>query len=296
MERATPSILCSYFVIVLILLLLDTSVAEPRSQIVQNICGNRKTMGYVTDFADTMETITQQMSTRGYGVAFTGTGPLANYGLGQCYGDFSLRDRIICYTEARYVLPHCFPSNGQRIYLDGCFMRVENYTFYDQYLGPEDRRVCGNRMAKGSLFQQTARRAVQQAISNAPSNKGYARSQVSVPGPSNETAYVLANCWKTLSVNSCAACLQNASAFMLGCLPWSEGRALYTGCFMSYLSTEKSNSDDKWLFLLANDHIAGKVVVIVVSSAVILGVGAFIGTYVWSNKQIQKKRKGKSLS
>ncbi|KAM3205335.1 hypothetical protein P3L10_028745 [Capsicum annuum] len=32
-----------------------------------------------------MKTISQQMRTRGYGVAVTGTGPDANYGLAQCY-------------------------------------------------------------------------------------------------------------------------------------------------------------------------------------------------------------------
>ncbi|KAF3626418.1 putative protein ACCUMULATION AND REPLICATION OF CHLOROPLASTS 3-like [Capsicum annuum] len=94
-----------------------------------------------------METITHQMRTRGYGVAVTGTGLDANYGLAQCYG---------------------------RIYLDGCFMRKDNYTFYDQYLGPEDRHVCRNRTTKSTLFSQKARRAVQQAVENTPSTNGSA--------------------------------------------------------------------------------------------------------------------------
>ncbi|XP_060196261.1 cysteine-rich receptor-like protein kinase 2 isoform X2 [Lycium barbarum] len=238
-----------------------------------------------------METISQQMGTRGYGVAFTGTGPDTNYGLGQCYGDLSLPDCIICYAEARAVLPECFPFNGGRIYLDGCFMRMENYTFYDQYLGPEDRRVCGNRTTKGSLFQQNARLAIQQAVANARSNNGYAGAQVSVPGHSKETAYVLADCWKSLSTNSCAACLQNASASMLGCLPLSEGRALYTGCFMRYSDTNFLNV----VSTSGGSSSVGKavvIVIVVVSSAVILGVGLVIGIYVWNNKQIQKKRKG----
>ncbi|XP_055815398.1 cysteine-rich receptor-like protein kinase 2 isoform X2 [Solanum dulcamara] len=238
-----------------------------------------------------METISQQMRTRGYGVSVTGTGPDANYGLAQCYGDLSLLDCVLCYAEARTVLPQCFPYNGGRIYLDGCFMRAENYTFYDQYLGPEDRHVCGNRTTKGTLFQQNARLAVQEAVVNAPRNNGYARAQVSVPGPSNETAYVLADCWKTLSANSCAACLQNASASMLGCLPWTEGRALYTGCFMRYSNTNFLND----IFASGDSSSRGNIVVIVivvVSSVVVLGVGAVIGIYVWKNKQIQKKRKG----
>ncbi|XP_049373365.1 cysteine-rich receptor-like protein kinase 2 [Solanum verrucosum] len=241
MEGATPLVLCSHFVVMLILLLPDTSVAEPRSQIIQLICGNKSTVS-VPNFVGTMETLSEQVRARGYGVAVTGTGPDATYGISQCYGDLSLIDCVLCFSEARTLFPQCFPYNGARIYLDGCFMRAENYSFYDKYLGPEDRRVCGNRTTKGSLFQQNARAAVQQAVANAPSNNGYARSQVSFPRDSNDTAYVLADCWKTLSANSCAACLQNASASMLRCLPWSKGRALYTGCFMRYSDTNFLNA------------------------------------------------------
>ncbi|KAK4736614.1 hypothetical protein R3W88_000311 [Solanum pinnatisectum] len=289
-ERATPSMLFIHFVIVLILLLPDTSVAEPRSQIVQLICGN-DTTGTVSNFVNGMETIGEQMRTRGNGVATTGTGPNASYGLGQCYGDLSLPDCVLCFSEARTLFPKCFPSGKSRIYLDGCFIRSDNYNFYDQYFGPEDRHVCGNRTTKGSLFQQNARRAIQQAVANAPSGNGYVRAQVSVPGSSTMTAYVLADCWKTLSANSCTACLQNASASMLGCLPWSEGRALYTGCFMRYSDTNFLNA----ISTSGGSSSRGKVVVIVVvvvSSVVVLGVAAFIGFGAWKNKQIQKKRKG----
>jgi len=244
MEIPAPSILRSLFVIVLILLLPDTSVCEPRLQTVQINCSTQlehNTTAFVPNFVAVMETISKQMRNGGYGVAVSVTEPDTSYGLAQCYGDLSLPDCVVCYAQARTVLPQCFPYNG-RIYLDGCFMRVENYMFYDQYLGPEDRHVCENRMTKGTLFQRNARQAIQQAVVNAPTNNGTARAQVSVPGPSNETAYVLADCWKTLSANSCAACLQNASASMLGCLPWSEGRALYTGCFMRYSDTNFLNA------------------------------------------------------
>ncbi|XP_060200900.1 cysteine-rich receptor-like protein kinase 2 [Lycium barbarum] len=292
MEIPAPSVFCSLFFVVLFL--PDTSVSEPRSQTVQMICGNQRehnTTIFPPNFVATMETLSQQMIKRGYGVAVTGTGPDTNHGLGQCYGDISLTDCVLCYVNARNALPLCFPYNGGRIYLDGCFMRIENYTFYDQYLGPEDRRVCGNRTTKGSLFQQNARQAVQQAIANAPSNNGYGHAQVSVPGPSNETAYVLANCWRTLSANSCTMCLQNASASMLGCLPWSEGRALYTGCFMRYSNINFLNAISTGGGLSSGGKVA-VIVIIIVSSMLILGIGVVIGIYVWKNKQIQKKRKG----
>ncbi|KAF3676252.1 Cysteine-rich receptor-like protein kinase 2 [Capsicum annuum] len=290
MERATPSILCSHFVIVLILLLPDTSVAEPRSKIVQLICGNRSTVN-VPNFVATMEKISQQMGARGYGVAVSGTGQKANYGLGQCYGDLSLLECLLCYSAARNVFAQCYPDSAAKIYLDGCFMRVENYKFYDEYIGPGDRRVCGNRTRNGLLFQQNVRRAVQQAVADAQSNNGYARAQVSVPGSSPMTAYVLADCWKTLSTNSCAACLRNASASMLRCLPSSEGRALYTGCFMRYSDTNFLNAIPTGRGSSARGKIV-VIVIVVVSSVIVLGVCAFIGIGVWKKKQIQKKRKG----
>ncbi|XP_049404808.1 cysteine-rich receptor-like protein kinase 2 [Solanum stenotomum] len=292
MEKAVTLVAYRLFVVLSILLLPNVSEAEPRSQTVQIICSTQlehNTTTFVPNFVATMEKISDQMRTQGYGIALTGSGLDANYGLAQCYGDLSLLDCVLCYAEARTVLPQCFPFNGGRIYLDGCFMRAENYTFDHQYLGPEDRHVCGNRTRKDSLFQQTARRAVQQAVTNAPNNNGYARAELAVPGATNETAYVLADCWKTLSANSCRACLENASASMMGCLPWSEGRALYTGCFLRY-------SDINFLNAIASSEDSSPnvvvIVIAVVSAVVVFVLGAIIAFYMWKNKQIQKKRKG----
>ncbi|KAM3248212.1 hypothetical protein P3L10_009980 [Capsicum annuum] len=165
MEIPSSSILCSVFVIMLVLLLPNTSVAKPRSQTVKITCGTQlelNTMTFVPNFVGVMDTISQQTKTREYGVAVTGTRPDANYGLAQCYG--------------------------------------------------------------------------------------------------------------MLGTNSCTTCLQNASASMLGCLPWSEGRALYIGCVMRYSDTNFLNA----ILTNGGSSSRGKVVVIVivVSSIIVLGVGA----------------------
>ncbi|PHT86905.1 Cysteine-rich receptor-like protein kinase 2 [Capsicum annuum] len=59
---------------------------------------------------------------------------------------------------------------------------------------------------------------------------------------------------------------------MLGCLPWSEGRALYIGCVMRYSDTNFLNA----ILTNGGSSSRGKVVVIVivVSSIIVLGVGA----------------------
>ncbi|KAL2484517.1 Cysteine-rich receptor-like protein kinase 2 [Abeliophyllum distichum] len=282
----------SVIIIILVTLLLpDASWGEPRAQMVKIMCGNQPEHNitqFVPNFVAVMENISAQMRTSGFGVAVVGSGPDTNYGLAQCYGDLSLLDCVLCYAEARTVLPQCFPFTVGRIFLDGCFMRAGNTSFLQEYTGPNDTAVCGNRTQKSSAFQDSARRAVVQAVSIAPNNNGYARAQVPVSG-TNESAYVLADCWRTLNASSCRACLQNASASILGCLPWSEGRALNTGCFVRYSDTNFLNPIPR------SGSSRGKVigiVVAVVSAVVVLIVGAVIGFYIWKHRTIQKKRKG----
>ncbi|KAA8533180.1 hypothetical protein F0562_033287 [Nyssa sinensis] len=286
----TPSVL--FVLTTTLLLLLDILVAEPRAEMVQITCGNQlehNSTVFVPNFIASMENISEQMRTTGFGVAVTGSGPDDNYGLGQCYGDLSLPDCVLCYAEARSILPQCFPFTSGRIYLDGCFMRAQNSSFFEEYTGPEDRAFCGNTTQKDSAFQKSARQAVLQAASDAPSNNGFARVQVPVAGTANESAYVLSDCWRTLDERSCRACLQNASNLILGCLPWSEGRALNTGCFMRYSDTNFLNPE------LQNGSSRGiitTIVVAVISSVVVLVIGAVIGFYTWKRMKIQKKRRG----
>lgn len=230
--------------VLLLLLLPDSLLAEPRARTVNFSCGSQpehNTTLFVPNFVSTMENISVQMRTLGFGVAAMGTEPDRSYAFAQCYGDLSLADCTWCYAEARTILPQCYPFNGGRIYLDGCFMRVENYTFYHEYTGPNDHAVCGNTTRHDLEFRASARQSLSRAVSDAPNNNGYARAQLAVGRGKNDSVYVLADCWKTISANACRACLESASASITGCLPSSEGRALYTGCFMRYSDTNFLN-------------------------------------------------------
>ncbi|KAH7858424.1 hypothetical protein Vadar_023752 [Vaccinium darrowii] len=292
MKKPIQSNPISYLLSILtttLLLLLDTSVGDPRAQTIRIMCGNQPEHNatiFVPNFVATMENISVQMRTSGFGIAKTGSGPDTNYGLAQCYGDLSLLDCVICYAEARTVLPQCFPNNGGRIFLNGCFMRSENYSFFQEYSGPQDTAVCGNSTRKNSAFEDSARQAVTQVVAN---GNGFAQAKLAVSGATNESVYVLADCWKTLSADSCRACFQNASQSVLGCLPWSEGRALNTGCFLMYSDKDFLNP------VVGNGNSRVSVVVIVVSvvsSVLVLAVGGIIGVHMWKHRVIEKKRRG----
>ncbi|XP_042984708.1 cysteine-rich receptor-like protein kinase 2 isoform X3 [Carya illinoinensis] len=295
MKQEYPSVPCQCvtLLVIKILLLLETAVlGDPRSQTVSITCGlqlEHNSTIFVPNFVATMERISEQMRVSGFGVAVTGSGPDSNFGLAQCYGDLPLLDCVLCYAEARTVLPQCFPYNGGRIYLDGCFMRSENYSFFEEYKGPGDRAVCGNTTRKNSTFVASVRKAVRHAVETAPSNKGYGRAHVAVPVAVNESAYVLADCWRNLNASSCKVCLDNASASMLECLPWSEGRALNTGCFMRYSDKDFLNKEPG----NGNSRVTTIVIVVsVVSSVIVLVVVIAIGVYIRKRRYIQKKRRG----
>ncbi|KAL5100584.1 hypothetical protein RYX36_004911 [Vicia faba] len=294
MKKAIPLIFsqCLTNLLITFALLSQTVMAEPRAKTVLIACGNQlehNTTIFVPNFVATMVNISEQMRSTGFGTAVTGTGADTNYGLAQCYGDLSLLDCVLCYAEARTVLPQCFPYNSGRIYLDGCFMRSENYSFFNEYKGPGDRAVCGNTTTKNSDFRAAAKQAVLRAVEDAVENKGYARGKVVVSEAANESAYVLADCWRNLNSRSCKACLEHASSSILRCLPSSEGRALNTGCFMRYSDTDFLNEE------VENRSSGGNVLVIViavVSSVIVAVVGVIIGAYIWKQRYIQKKRRG----
>ncbi|XP_058091856.1 cysteine-rich receptor-like protein kinase 2 [Magnolia sinica] len=270
-----------------------TTEGDPRSSTVLVWCSTQlehNTTIYVPNFVATMENISRQIQAARFGMSSIGSGPDTSYGLSQCYGDLSTLDCVLCYAEARTILPKCYPNNGGRIYLDGCFMRAENYSFYDEFTGPNDTFRCGNSTPKGQLFVESARRAVLEAAGAAPSRGGYARAAVAVAGSGNESAYVLADCWKTLKPELCKACLDNASASVMRCLPSSEGRALNTGCFLRYSDTDFLNPAPSSGGLSRGSIIA--MVVAIVSSVTVVSVGVAIGLYIWKHKRIEKKRKG----
>ncbi|KAK1325126.1 Cysteine-rich receptor-like protein kinase 2 [Acorus calamus] len=278
----------------LLLLILSSltplATADARAHTISTYCTTtleHNSTAFVTNFIGEVNRIAEQMQLNGYGLAVLGVSPDMAYGLAQCYGDLSLFDCVLCYTEAHTVLSKCYPSNGGRIYLDGCFMRSDSYNFFDEFTGPHDKAVCGNATTAqdGVRFTTLVKQAVSSAVAAAPLSRGYARDSATAQG---ESAYVLANCWRTINQSDCAACLSNASKAALGCLPGSEGRALYTGCFLRYSNTDFLNA------IPGSGHSKGKIIAIVVaivSAVALVAVGLAVGNAIRKNRIIQKKRK-----
>nr|XP_043608621.1 cysteine-rich receptor-like protein kinase 2 isoform X1 [Erigeron canadensis]XP_043608622.1 cysteine-rich receptor-like protein kinase 2 isoform X1 [Erigeron canadensis] len=246
------------------------------------ICNNPvpTNSSFIPSFLQAMGIIGTKMKTSHFGTAFTGTKTNSTYGLGQCYGDISPSECKLCYSLARTSLPGCLPINGGRIYLNGCFLRYDNYSFFKEYEGQEDRRMCPNNTRRDSAFEQSVRNAVAQAAETAPkSNNYHARTQAFISNTA--TAYAVADCWLTLDAETCEKCLQNAAKAMLECLPASEGYALYTGCFMRYSDLNSSHH---------KRFSKKKVIAVAVSSIVACLVASLVAFYAWKHRSNSKRR------
>ncbi|GAB2220469.1 hypothetical protein Drorol1_Dr00008121 [Drosera rotundifolia] len=273
--------------------LLMTVTGDPRAEILELICKHeldKNYTAYVINSVATMESLSFQVQSSRFAKAVTGTGVEAKYGMVQCYRDLSLLDCVLCYSGARAIIPQCFPAVGGRVFLDGCFVRGESYDFYAEYQGPEDKAVCANKTRKDQAYHDAVKDGVMQAAANAPFNQGYSKAEVTVKGVMNESVYVLANCWESVSFSNCQACLENATSLILGCSPSTEGRALNTGCYMRYSNYNFLNKEPR-------SSTKGRVVVIVasiLSSLVVLIVGVATGVYLWKLRMIHKRQRGSS--
>ncbi|KAI7753982.1 hypothetical protein M8C21_015547 [Ambrosia artemisiifolia] len=295
MKKSTTHTCLICITYIIISLLVSKSKGDARTEIIEMICDegyhNNSTL-FVANYVRATEITITEMQSSHISTAAIGNGPNKNYLLTQCYADLSSQDCILCYAQIRTYFPSCYPHSGGRIYLDGCFMRLQNYSFFEDYTSPNDTMVCGNMTRKGVLFQESIRQAVGNAVTGALQNVDYfAREEMLVLG-TNDSVYVLAQCWKTLSPSSCRACLENASGSITKCSPWSEGRVLNAGCFMRYSDTNFLNPIPA---TSRSSNNRGRIIAIVVSifsALVVVAVALVIILYIKKRRYILRKRSG----
>jgi hypothetical protein len=216
--------------LVLACALCGAAAGDPRTAVAGQSCASGEAVSVsvlVDNLVPSMDDLNTNVSAYGFGTSAVGnTGPNTVFGLGQCLRDLSPFDCKLCFSDVMSLLPTCYPRVGGRLFLDGCFGRYANYSFFGEARGPADATVCGvNYLADPQRFADAVKAALADVTGEAARGDGFAVGSADAGGAS-ETAFALAQCWESLNATACAQCLRAAAGAAAGCAPATEGRAL----------------------------------------------------------------------
>jgi hypothetical protein len=250
MNILRPTLMSNYSLFILLLFLIflvNGTLSDPRTTHATAICTNRTAStlereSFIANFLATMASATPLIATQRYAAVVNGTGNTTVYSFGECMGDLSQTDCDLCFARCKTLIQMmCYPFTrtirGGRLFLDGCYLRYDDYDFFNETLNFQDKTECetqdfvGNR----SVFGANVQELVKNLSVEAPKNDNFFVGSVN---KGNVTVYGLAQCWELVSGSGCEKCLANAVSNISSCTPKEEGRVLNAGCYMRY-STQK---------------------------------------------------------
>ncbi|KAK4602311.1 hypothetical protein RGQ29_011375 [Quercus rubra] len=220
---------------------LRLSVAEPQINLLNSGCSQYNVSdvsNFYTNLNATFSDLRTQLNNNKYfATAQQVVGSESAYVLVQCRNYLSNADCLACFTAAASQIRNCSAANGARVIYDGCFLRYESDSFFDQTTLDGNREYCGNRTASQPIAFSTAVDGLLKDLQVAtPRITGFfAASKREVAESSgNATVYAVAQCVETATESGCQNCLNVASNNIRVCVPNGDGRAVDAGCFLRY--------------------------------------------------------------
>ncbi|KAL8458950.1 hypothetical protein ACS0TY_035604 [Phlomoides rotata] len=94
-----------------------------------------------------MDSISPLVSRQRNGDVINGTGNNTIYTFGECMKDLSQNDCNLCFAQCKTQIMRCLPfqrlTKGGRLFYDGCYLRYDDYMFFNESLNSVDRTVYG---------------------------------------------------------------------------------------------------------------------------------------------------------
>ncbi|CAH1420632.1 unnamed protein product [Lactuca virosa] len=224
------------------------------------------------------------------------------FALIQCHEDLSRTDCLVCYAVSRTALPICLPGTSGRVFLDGCFLRYDNYSFFQEAVDPAtDTKNCTSSLPnsnnwsdfKGGFpeFNQSVVDLVENLTQSAVNNSGFGVMELN-------GVYGLAQCWESLTTEECRICMNKAKSEATSCLPSREGRSMNAGCYFRY-STEKFYDNDPQADGGSSGLSSpGAKVAVVLAGVAFLMISSFVGytAYIRISKRREERKNMGMLS
>ncbi|KAB1999481.1 hypothetical protein ES319_D12G165200v1 [Gossypium barbadense] len=223
-------------------------LCDPRATEAALVCTNTTASitareSFVANFLAVMDSFTPLIVRQRYAAVVKGSGDTKVYGFGECMKDLDQGDCNICFAQSKAQIMRCLPfqigTRGGRLFYDGCYLRYDDYNFFDESLSETDRTVCATKdvgLSNETDFRANVMQLVRNLTLEAPKNDGFFVG--SMGKGNNVSVYGLAQCWELVNASACEDCLVNAVSRISSCLPKEEGRVLNAGCYLRY-STNK---------------------------------------------------------
>uniref|UniRef100_A0A0C9S6N5 TSA: Wollemia nobilis Ref_Wollemi_Transcript_14504_2337 transcribed RNA sequence n=1 Tax=Wollemia nobilis TaxID=56998 RepID=A0A0C9S6N5_9CONI len=217
------------------------------------------------NLAKVFASLDKNVSFTKFATASNGEGTDAVFGLAQCRNDSSTKDCAECYNEAKkQIVQDCAGFNGARLFYDGCFLRYENNSFFDETVDVAGFNDCNDEESvQPQIFNQTVHELLAKINSRAAENGGFAADKLNADGLPT-TVYGLAMCRRTLSSNNCGYCLKEAVKRITPCLPRRDGKALEAGCYLHYFTYSSSSKGHSKIPIVLVGTIGGAALVTII--------------------------------
>ncbi|KAK7316472.1 hypothetical protein VNO77_35530 [Canavalia gladiata] len=296
-NNKNPSFVVIFTITTLLLCFSHSTLSDPRISAAGHYCGTHKAPpkgNYFPSFAKEMEKLSEVVTNHNWGTHSENKPNIPIYALAQCFQDLSHVDCLLCFAAGRTKLPRCLPSVSARIYLDGCFLRYDNYSFYSEDTDPlRDTVNCTSQY--GSVVDEAERLEFVNNVGKVVDN--VVRIAVTEGGGfavgEGEGVYALAQCWKTVGEKGCRDCLRKAGNEVRGCLPKREGRALNSGCYLRYSTAKFYNQGGEAGEGDESSRKQGIIAAVLVSVAAVVAL-CLAASYV-AFRKLSKKRKKKDF-
>ncbi|KAK9934628.1 hypothetical protein M0R45_021765 [Rubus argutus] len=134
---------------------------------------------FIANFLAALDTLTPLVSRQKYAAVVNGTGNTTVYAFGECMRDLSQTDCDLCFAQCKTQILRCLPfqkaTRGGRLFFDGCYLRYDDFNFFNQSLSAQDKSVCGSTDFGGdqTVFKANALELVRNLSVEAPKNDGF---------------------------------------------------------------------------------------------------------------------------
>ncbi|RWR92877.1 cysteine-rich receptor-like protein kinase 2 [Cinnamomum micranthum f. kanehirae] len=227
--------------LIIILFFTNPTTCDPQTNLITKRCSpshSTSSSYFFSNLHTALSSLQTQLFSSHFATAQHGQGQDEVFTMAQCRKYLSISDCLSCVSSAASLIRNCSPATNGRVYYDGCFLRYQEYNFFDEATDSGNTGFCGNRTAVGAGgFKEFVGQLLRDLCSVTPRIDGYFAAVKREEVGGGGVVYGVAQCSLTVSEEACGQCLQLAYQNIEACPPVGDGRAIDEGCFLRYSDT-----------------------------------------------------------